>query len=359
MTSSPTAALAVIPVVNVGLGEEVRHALEGRERAQSLRDECVGWLPAYVRPLLPMIDAMTRSWLKRSASPYVDEIAAIAAGLGHSGIWFLNGCYQWGCTSLVREEEGTPWLARTLDWPFHGLGRNVEIARMHGPAGAYDAVTWPGFVGALTASAPGRFAACINQAPLLRRTRHPWLRSFDIALNAVATRQVRFIPPDHLLRHVFETCGSFDEAHQRLETTPVARPVIYTLAGCRSGERCVIERTEEDFKTREQETGAANDWLEPRPPWEARVSSRYMFTRTFEEAAARNLSRREGLATWPGRFAQGSFAWVAPPVLNSFTRVAVEMCPRLGVLRAVGYETPPDSELAQPVTQTCELAVVA
>ena len=57
---------------------------------------------------LPVLDAVTRRWLKRSASPYVPEIAAIAAALDYSGIWFLNGCYQWGCTALAREEdEGT------------------------------------------------------------------------------------------------------------------------------------------------------------------------------------------------------------------------------------------------------------
>ena len=101
------------------------------------------------RLMLPALDTMTRFWLKRSASPYVAEIAAIAAALDHSGIWFLNGCYQWGCTALVRDEDGAPWLARTLDWPFPGLGRHVEIARMRGPAGAFDTVTWPGFVGVL------------------------------------------------------------------------------------------------------------------------------------------------------------------------------------------------------------------
>jgi hypothetical protein len=31
------------------------------------------------------------------------------------------------------------------------------------------------------------------------------------------------------------------------------------------------------------------------------------------------------------------------------------MCPDKGVLRAVGYETLPGCELAQPVTQACEL----
>ncbi|HEY3643121.1 MAG TPA: hypothetical protein VGL31_18655 [Xanthobacteraceae bacterium] len=355
MTPAATARLGTIPVAEIAPGEQVRHAIDDRARAQSLRDDCLAWLPRAARLTLPAMDAVTRHWLERSASPYVAEIAAIAAALDHSGIWFLNGCYQWGCTALVREEAGTPWLARTLDWPFPGLGRHVEIARMRGPAGAFDTVTWPGFVGILTACAPGRFAACVNQAPLRRRTRHPWLRAYDIGLNALATGRIRFMPPDHLLREVFETCGSFSEARHRLETTPVARPVIYTLAGCRRGERCVIERTEQDFESREEDTGAANDWLRPRPAWEARVSSRALFTRTYEEAAERNLSRRRQLAAWPGEFARGSFDWVTPPVLNPFTRLAVEMCPGKGVLRAVGYETLPDRELAQPVTHVCEL----
>jgi hypothetical protein len=348
-------ALATIPVVEVAPGAQVRHVVESRARAEALRDDCLAWLPLGARLALPAIDATTRSWLKRSASPYVDEIAAIAAALDYPGIWFLNGCYQWGCTALAREEEGVPWLARTLDWPFPGLGRHVEIARTSGPAGPFDMVTWPGFVGILTASAPGRFAVSINQAPLWRRTRHPWLRSCDIALNALATARIRFMPPDHLLRDVFENCRSFSEARARLETTPVARPAIYTLAGCRSGERCVIERTEQGFETRDDDTAAANDWQRQRTPWEARVSSRYMFERTYEEAAVRNLGRKQGLATWAGTFARDSFAWVAAPVLNPFTRIAVEMCPQRGILRAVGYETPPDGELAQPVTLAREI----
>ncbi len=72
---------------------------------------------------------------QRSSSPYVGEIATIAATLGYPGIWFLNGCYEWGCTALAREQAGAPWLARTLDWPFPGLGRYLEVARMQGPAG--------------------------------------------------------------------------------------------------------------------------------------------------------------------------------------------------------------------------------
>jgi hypothetical protein len=345
--ASNASSLATIPVADIAPGGQVQHAIDDRARAQALRDDCLAWLPRAARLALPALDAMTRQWLKRSASPYVAEIAAIAAALGYSGIWFLNGCYQWGCTARAREEaDGTPWLARTLDWPFPGLGRQVEIARMRGPAGAFDTVTWPGFVGVLTACAPGRFAACINQAPLLRRTRNPWLRPYDIARNALATARIRFIPPDHLLREVLETCSTFAEARHRLETTPVARPVIFTLAGCRRGERCVIERTEQ--------TCAANDWVRSKPAWEARVSSQAMLSSSYEEAAERNLSRQRQLSAWTGEFA-GSFAWVTPPVLNQFTRLAVEMCPAKGVLRAVGYETPPGCELAQAVTHPREV----
>jgi hypothetical protein len=355
MLTSPE-RLAAIPIIDIVQGGPVGRAIEGRLRAHSLREECLSVLPRGARALLPAMDALTRQWLIRSASPYVAEIEAIARALDTPGTWFLNGCYQWGCTALARDEDGVPWLARTLDWPFFGLGRHLEISRMRGSDGNFVAVTWPGFVGVLTALAPGRFAASINQAPLKRRTRHPSLRPYDMAMNALATRRIRFIPPDHLLRSVFESCGSFQEARDRLETTPVARPVIFTLAGCRQGENCVIERTEEGFSSREQETNAANDWLSSRTPWEARISTRHLLTRSFEQAAENSRNRRQALAAWAGRFAHESFDWVAPPVLNAFTRVAVEMCPAKGVLRAVGYEGSPGCELAQRATEPCELA---
>jgi hypothetical protein len=354
-----TAGLARIPVTDVPYGELVGYVSQASDRARALRDDCLSWLPNSTQMMLPVIDAATRAWLRRSRSPYVAEVEAIAAALNYPGIWFLNGCYQWGCTSLARDEDGAPWLARTLDWPFPGLGRHIEIARMRGVAGPFDNVTWPGYVGTLTASAPERFAAAINQAPLWRRTRHPWLRPYDIAANALNTWRVRFTPPDHLLREVFETCRSFAEARRRLETTPIARPVIYTMAGCERGERCVIERTEESFVTHAQETGASNDWLERKAPWEARISSEFLLTRSYEEAAENSRTRRAQLAAWPGKFGRGSFDWVAPPVLNPFTRIAVEMCPARATLRAVGYELAPGGELPQPVTLTCELAAAA
>ncbi|MBV8752159.1 MAG: hypothetical protein JO328_04785 [Hyphomicrobiales bacterium] len=353
---SPESVLVPIPIVDVRDGGPVRHALECRERARALREEALGWFPRSLLPLTPALDRLARQWLTHSHAPYVPDIAAIAAALGFPGIWFLNNSYQWCCTALARDEADGPWLARTLDWPCDGLGRHVEVARMRGPAGEFFNVTWPGFVGVLTALAPGRFGAAINQAPLRRRTRHRLLRPVDLAANAVQTWfNVRHMPPDHLLRLAFETCPSYGEARRLLERVPVARPVIFTLVGCAPGERCLIERIEEGFATHE-DTVAANDWRRSDPGWEARVGGEILLSATFEQAATNSRVRREALAEWSGRFPTSAFEWVAAPVLNPYTRVAVEMCPHQGSLRVVGYERAARGELPVPVTRVCEVA---
>ena len=215
---SASASLPAIPVIDVGNGGPLRHAAHCRARARALRDDCLTFLPCAVIPFVPALDRATRRWLTRSCSPYVSEIAQIAATLGIPGIWLLNGSYQWGCTSLARDEDGVPWLARTLDWPFPGLGRHADVVRTQGPAGEYFGVTWPGYAGVLTAMAPCRFAACLNQAPMWRRTRHPWLRFYDFAANALHTwMNVRHMPPDQLLRQVFESCVTYTAAKGVLE----------------------------------------------------------------------------------------------------------------------------------------------
>jgi hypothetical protein len=348
--------LAVIQVRDVRDGGPVRHAIEAREVGRALRDDCLSWLPPAVRHAMPMLDAITRRWLMRSQSPYVAEISAISLALGLSGIWFLNGSYQWGCTARARDDDA-PWLVRTLDWPFPGLGRHVEIARMAGAAGEFYSATWPGFVGVLTGMAPRRFAASINQAPMWRRTRQPWLRPFDMMTNAAMTWGVRHMPPDQLLRDVFETAPDFASARERLERTPIARPVIYTLAGCKRGECCVIERTIDGFNTRIEDTGAANDWLMRRDGWEGRIGADVMLTCSHDEAGANSQERHRALTSWEAPFV-GAFDWVAAPVLNRYTRMAVETCPARGLLRVVGYESIAGSELPRPVTKPCEIGAL-
>jgi hypothetical protein len=298
------------------------------------------------------------SWPVRARLTWLAEIAQIAAALDVSGVWLLNASYQWGCTSRACEYDGVPWLIRTLDWPFIGLGRHTELARMRGECGDFVSVTWPGYVGVLTAMAPQRFAAALNQAPMRRRTRHRWLRPYDFVANALnAGSRADRIPPDQLLRRAFELCDDFAAARRLLESTPVARPAIYTLVGCAAHERCVIERTETDFVTREEDTCTANDWVPSRPGWEGRIGTRRFLVSSFADAAGYSRARREALAGWSGALSARSFDWVQQPILNPYTRLAVAMSPANGILRATGYDMS-DTDLPEQVTQTCELELL-
>lgn len=348
-----------IPVIDVRDGGPLQHVRQCADEALALRDACLGFFPRAALPLIPALDAVARRWLAQSRSPYVAEIAEIATALEFSGVWLLNASYQWGCTARAFEADGAPWLVRTLDWPFSGLGRHVAVARMRGAGGDFYSVTWPGYVGALTAMAPQRFAACVNQAPLWRRTAHRWLRAFDLVANAAkAWACTDSMPPDQLLRQTFEQCEDYRAARSMLELTPVSRPVIYTLAGSAPGECCVIERTERDFVTREDNTSAANDWLPVRPGWEGRIGMRRFLTSSFDDAAQYSRARREALANWQGDLTGGGFDWVREPVLNPYTRLAVVACAARGILRAVGYDLT-GSVLPEPVTQLGELETSA
>jgi hypothetical protein len=298
------------------------------ERALAVRDACLGWLP-FGNALARLGDPVVERWMRR-VSPYASEIDAVAKSVKRPGIWLLHGAYLFGCTALADDTVDGPRLRRTLDWPFPGLGRLVEVVHRRGVAGEYLNVTWPGFVGVLTAVASGRFAAAINQAPMRQRTPLYALLWADYALNALSGLRVDALPPEHLLRQVFDTCRSFDEARQVLETAPVARPVLFTLVGCRPGERVVIEREGTVTRTYRDDTTVANAWQEQRSGWRPRVCG----TGTPVD---NNRRRCAALAAWQGRDAEDE-AWVAHPVLNECTRLSVEMSPSTGRLTVAGWE---------------------
>ena len=237
------------------------------------------------------------------------DVAAIAAALGFPGIWFLNGSYEWGCTAAARDEDGAPWLARTLDWPYPGLGRHLEVARMRGTAGEFFNVTWPGYVGVLTASAPGRFAAAINQAPLRRRTRQPWLRPFDVAVNALRHLADPLLPARPSVAR-----GVRDLPRFRRGPAP-ARDRADRASGDLHAGRLRARRTLRDRAHREEfstaaaeDTAAANDWLQQHGAvGSAGRHPASCLTRSSEEAAARSRARQEALAVVAATVRAGGF----------------------------------------------------
>jgi hypothetical protein len=322
--------METIPIVDLREGGPPAHARQRREQALALRAACLGWLP-FGGLLAWLADPLARWWLCRSGSPLVGEIDAIARTLGRPGVWLLHGAYAFGCTALADESADGPVLRRTLDWPFPGLGRLVEVTRQRGEAGEFLNVTWPGFAGVLTAVAPGRFAASINQAPMRRRTAVGWLLWLDYALNALAAFFVSGrLPPEHVLRRVFETCRTFDEACRLLAQTPVARPVLFLVAGCTAGERMLIERDGDQTRVYCDDTVVANAWRDRSRGWRPRVCG--------EGTPIENNRRRVAAMTACTGVQPPNLQWVTAPVANACTRVAVEMCAASGRLVVAGWE---------------------
>lgn len=337
-------ALRPIPVFDLRASDPAAHALARREEVHALARACVGPLTPAARLALSGADMMARRWLRASGTPYLDELSRIAAGTGVEGAHLLNTSYEWGCTSLAAPapDGASARLLRTLDWPFQGLGRGVELWRQQGPAGDFVHLSWPGAVGLLTGMAPGRFAAAINQPPVRRRAPGDSL-PLDATLAAVSTWQSSGrLPALHLLRRVFETASDYAEARAMLERMPIAAPTIFTLVGLRPTETCVVERNVEAFVTREGVASAANVWRYASFPgeWHGGRAS---------DHARDSDARSAMIEDWAGRNGP-PFAWVKSPILNALTRLAVEADPAKGTLRALGYEEAPDGSRAVPAT---------
>lgn len=276
----------------------------------------------YSPPFVALADRLSRRWVERNVTPYRDEIAVIARLIGRPGGYFFNVSFEWSCScGVAPDPDGDGMrLLRVLDWPLPGLGRNLVAVRQRGPAGPFVSLTWPGFAGTVTALAPGRFAAALNQAPI---PRHYLGTVGDFAFERAAVWRRREMPPMHLLRQVMEGCAGYRDARLALTHGPIAIGALFTLAGTRPGEGCVIERTPFGAAVHEAPVAVANDWLSP---------GRGGRPRGRDNQGRRALMARA--ATASGR----EFDWLAPPVLNRTTRVVCAMNPAAGTLVAQGWE---------------------
>jgi hypothetical protein len=164
---------------------------------------------------------------------YAAELSAVAELLGVSegAVWVGNLYYDLlkvvlGCTAFAVDTERGPLHARNLDWWTEKglLASTTLVANVRGAAaGPFQLVSWPGFTSALSGVAPGRFA---------------------ITLNAVLSDDppAFTLPITYLIRSVFETAASFDEAVERLASTEIASDGLLLVTGTQPGEMVVIER---------------------------------------------------------------------------------------------------------------------
>jgi hypothetical protein len=288
----------------------------------------------YGRRVVAVADRLSQRWTMRNATPYQQEIAAFADRMPVPGGWFANASFEWSCTNGVQlcPDTGLPRMLRVLDWPLAGLGRCLVAARQKGPAGDFLNLTWPGFIGAATAISKGRFAAALNQAParIGRLTR--W---GDFAASHIATWRSREIPPMHLLRQVFERCGSFGEAKHALTHTPIAVSAIYTLVGTCQDETCVIERLPEEARVLNGPTAIANHWQSPESRGRPRTRTSHSRERHMQTLLA------------AGRV-DAPFDWLTPPILNPDTRLAAVLDASSGQVTVQGFES--DGPATRPLS---------
>jgi len=279
-----------------------------------------------------LTDLLSRRWLARNVTPYANDISAVAALAKRPGAYALNLSYEWACTTAVVGGQ----LARILDWPLKGLGRLVLVCRHQprAPLGAWYNVTWAGFVGVLTALAPGRFAAAINQAPLPKIT---GIFVLDWLLARLRIASASAIPAAHLLRQVFETCPDTAAALRLLCETALPQPAIFILAGA-DGAAYRIERPAQGPAiVTPGPCMAANHWA---------AASGAGWSRGYESETRGRLMQqflRQGEALGD------DFAWLQPPILNFYNRLAVVADPATGALAVMGMERQGDSAI--PVTR--------
>ncbi len=157
--------------------------------------------------------------------------------------------FVFGCTAFATDTPDGPIHARNLDWwTENGMLASYTMVTdfIHGPNGhRYTTVGWPGFAGALSGVAHGRFA---------------------ITLNAVLSNDPPELAPSisFVIRSVLEESPSFAAAVDILASQPIATDCLLLVSGINAGEFVVIERTPTKgiVRTSEQDfIAVANDYL--------------------------------------------------------------------------------------------------
>ena len=123
------AELPEIPVYDVGRDFPIELARRVGVRGYDLLEMATARTP---RPVLGLLDHLSRRWLVRNGSRYLAELDALAVLSRAPGLYYLNVHYEWGCTTAIKPtlEGHSARLLRTLDWNVAGIGRFVVAARI-------------------------------------------------------------------------------------------------------------------------------------------------------------------------------------------------------------------------------------
>ncbi len=243
-----------IPTFHVDLDQPPEQRWRGIEVHKAAAKELLSY---YVNDLggLEQFDELLTSYRDAFVPPqYATEMRAIASLIGRpesevllSNLYYDAIKHLFGCTAFAVDTPDGPLHARNLDWgTVNGmLSRNtlrVEYSRAGRPH--FVVVGWPGYAGALSGMAHGRFS---------------------VTLNAVLSDDPPELAPPvtFLLRDVLDTARDFDEAVVRLRDSPVTSDSLLLVTGTKQGEMVVIERSPTRAAVREAINGfvaVSNDY---------------------------------------------------------------------------------------------------
>ncbi len=215
------------------------HAEQARALADFyLRD--LGALEELAPAILPIAEGLLADDVKRELAALSRKLAIPRERLYLANLYYDAFRVVLGCTGFAIDRADGPLHARNLDWwsPVRLLATSTWIVRYEGAAaGPFEVVGWPGFVGAFSAVAPGRFA---------------------ISMNAVASVNEKptiggSVPM--VIRRALETASTFDDAVMHLSSEPITADCLLLVTGARGGELVVIERTSTRSELRTADDG--------------------------------------------------------------------------------------------------------
>jgi acid ceramidase/N-acylethanolamine-hydrolysing acid amidase len=173
---------------------------------------------------------------------YQEELRAVAdvCAFNENEVLVGNLYYDvlkffFGCTAFATHNGQTMLHSRNLDWPTDDnlLSRHSMIFDFQrGGQTVFKTVSWPGFIGALSGTKPGRFSITLN------------------AVTSVDKPELAY-PVTFLLRDVLTVAKSYPDAKKLLEETIIASDCLLLLSGVNPGEHVVVERTPKRHATRQ------------------------------------------------------------------------------------------------------------
>ena len=130
--------------------------------------------------------------------------------------------------AAISAEDGTVFHARNLDWCSSGnllAEASIVLDYRRGGKTVYKVVGWPGYLGALSGMAPGKFSITLN------------------SVHSGDTGTMRDTSISLLIKEVLENAVDFKEAVSILKRRRLMADCLLLVTGVDPSERIVIERT--------------------------------------------------------------------------------------------------------------------